>query len=305
MNSLRSAVRLNPLVSEYQFKLAQVFLSQNDFVLAKKKAVDALLLEPTNYFYHLELANILASMNETAPAETEFLKALNLGPMSFLTHYELAKFYSLRTESFGRQRARAEFKKAISLWEKGVGVDIFEEIFSLYRGDYVFLAGIVPNNANLRFSFAQFLRGKKKYPESIREYKKSIILARKENDKNTQAEAYNWIGVIYSFEKKQFSEALPYFEQAVQLSPRNAVFAHNLGDCYFRLKQYGQASESFETALAIDPTRSIEMLCLGYSYEMLGLKDKAKFFFEEAIRSASGDEAETIKKEARARLNKI
>ncbi|MDD2752120.1 MAG: tetratricopeptide repeat protein [Candidatus Omnitrophica bacterium] len=305
IGSLKLAARLNPLASEYQFKIAEIFLSQNDLSLAKRKIIDALLLEPTNYFYHLKLANVFASMNEAGSAETEFLKALKLDPMNFLSHYEIAKFYSLNADKFGQQRARAEFSRAISLWEKGVGVDIFEEIYSLYHGDYALLAGIIPNSAKLRFSFAQLLRAKKKYMESMREYKKSIILARKDNDRDTQADSYSWIGVIYSFEKKQPAEALPYLKQAIQLSPRNAVIAHNLGDCYFKLKQYKEASESFEAALEIDPTRSIDMLCLGYTYEMLGLKNKAKIFFEDAIRSASGDDAETIKKEARARLNKI
>ena len=180
---------------------------------------------------------------------------------------------------------------------------LFEEIYSR-NDDYEVLKGIIPDTAEFRYFFADFLREIKKYDEAIKEYKAAIILARESKELKIESDAYSLIGILYLWQK-QNGQALDNLQQAVYVSPRNAWALYNLGKTYFVMGRYEEAEDALKRAIAVEPAMSASLLYLGKVYERFKLKEKAGQYYLEAIRCASGEYAEIFKKEAEDGLERL
>lgn len=304
VDPLELAARLNPLASEYQFTISELFLSLGKYDLALNKITYALLLEPTNVVYHLKLADYYIFMKDMRSADREFLNAIILDPNNFMGHYKLANFYSLDVNRYRPQQAYQEYQKALFLLGDDIRPKIYEEIFSRYKS-YDTLKDIIPNTENFRYSFANLLREKGEIDNSLREYKKTIILAHKSDNKNIEANSYHWLGRILFSYKGKVGSALHYIKIATKLDPNNAWFLNNLGEAYLRVNQLEEAKDAFYKAITIESKRSSSLVGLGEVYEKLNLPDEARNFYLDAIKFAAGPYAADLKKQANEGLARL
>ena len=88
------------------------------------------------------------------------------------------------------------------------------------------------------------------------------------------AEEYFRRGVQLS-KKKDIPEAIKAFEKALELNPKLAEAANNLGNLYFEQNLIEKAIEAFKKALAADPKYARAHNNLGIVYTKKGLLDLA------------------------------
>ena len=62
-----------------------------------------------------------------------------------------------------------------------------------------------------------------------------------------------FLGIIYA-QRKNYPQALKYFDAAIKVNPKNGIAHSNLGNVLFELKQFEKALDSYDKALALNPT---------------------------------------------------
>jgi tetratricopeptide (TPR) repeat protein len=84
----------------------------------------------------------------------------------------------------------------------------------------------------------------------------------------------------FLLDENRVEEAVPYFLQAVEISPQDPRAHGELGKAYFRLKQLAKAQTEMERAVELAPRSAPFHYVLGQIYQKQGLKDKAKREFD-------------------------
>lgn len=102
-----------------------------------------------------------------------------------------------------------------------------------------------------------------------------------------------------AFKKKQFSNAVELFGQAVYLDKSVADYHFYLGLAYGKQKKFHDAEKSIRTALGYDTFNTDYLVELGHIYLELGFKLRAKSTFEKALK------LDPSNKKAREVLQKI
>jgi tetratricopeptide (TPR) repeat protein len=100
----------------------------------------------------------------------------------------------------------------------------------------------------------------------------------------------NSLGDCY-FRIGDYENAAQYFQLALQHSPQNPVFRYNLGTTYLKTGQPRLAAEYFSGAPGSRPRQSAYYLNAGISLVGLNQSDRARGFFDEALRLAPDREA--------------
>lgn len=114
------------------------------------------------------------------------------------------------------------------------------------------------------------------------EFEKSITqldLYTKSNQ--TEADVFNNKGCAL-LGLENYSQAIPVFQKAIDLSPQDTAVYKNIGRCYVYLHQYAKAIENFSKCLELDSTDSENYKFIGLSYQLTGDSVKAKSFLEKA-----------------------
>jgi len=73
-----------------------------------------------------------------------------------------------------------------------------------------------------------------------------------------------------AFDRGDYAEAIPAFEDAVAREPGKAVVWRQLGIAYYKTDQYEKAIDALKQAALLDPDDGIAVLYLGLSNEVLG-----------------------------------
>jgi tetratricopeptide (TPR) repeat protein len=99
---------------------------------------------------------------------------------------------------------------------------------------------------------------------------------------------YGDTGKLYAYWTKmvdpsKFGQAVEFYEQALQLSPHDAVYRNELAKVYFDAGHHAEAARQLQLSLEIDPEFYATHYNLGLAYLKLGEKDKAKEHFETAL----------------------
>ncbi len=102
-----------------------------------------------------------------------------------------------------------------------------------------------------------------------------------------------------AFKKKQFSDAVELFGQAVYLDKSVADYHFYLGLAYEKQKKFHDAEKSIRTAHGYDPFNTDYLVELGHIYLELGFKLRAKSTFERSLK------LDPSNKKAREGLQKI
>ncbi|MCK4598045.1 tetratricopeptide repeat protein, partial [bacterium] len=82
---------------------------------------------------------------------------------------------------------------------------------------------------------------------------------------------------------KQYTDAIPHLEKALQLDSQNEGAYFMLADCYFRLDNLDQAVEVYKRAISQDPQNGNFHQYLGYMLDRKGLAQEAMTEYEKAV----------------------
>ena len=116
----------------------------------------------------------------------------------------------------------------------------------------------------------------KKYQVVIKECNKLI-------DQNHKIPIlFNLLGTSFVF-MKNYSEALKFYIQGIELEPGNEELYRNIGKCYLSLKNYVDADENFKKALQLKKDNPDALLNIGVINLLLGNVKNAIKFLNEAL----------------------
>ena len=101
--------------------------------------------------------------------------------------------------------------------------------------------------------------------------------------RSNQAYALDRQGQLLYREKK-YDQALPLFQQAVDLKPGDPVLVNNLGYLYYVMGRYDDALSWLQKTLAIDPNRKEAHGNLADVFMKLGRKEEARLQYEQYLK---------------------
>lgn len=85
------------------------------------------------------------------------------------------------------------------------------------------------------------------------------------------------------FNQGSYQQSQSKLQAALKIDVKNTVVLSNLGSVLHMRKEYSQALEYFEQALKINPSLVSALIGYGYSLDALGHHDKAIFSFENQL----------------------
>ncbi len=109
---------------------------------------------------------------------------------------------------------------------------------------------------------------------------------------------YNTYGLLEMTENN-LSQAVEYFEIALEINPENYYVLNNLGLALIRLGNFQQAKEYLEMAIELDPTEAYIYNNLGITYENLNQLQQAKESYQKAL------ELNPLHERAEVNLNRV
>lgn len=218
IKTLETKIEKNPKDYNLHFILGVLYL-QIDFKKARKEFEEVIKLKPNYYLSYISLGYLTEADNNQEEAVTYFKKALSYAPNESVIYNALAVLYL-------RQNKMDEAKEIL---EEGIKIINSDE--SLYFNQTLILL--------------KFYQGQKEQEKIIRNMKKAIELAPKE-------EYYFILGVFY-LQKQKYEEARTAFEHVIKLNPKNIYAILGVATTYKEMHQYERAREIAEQALVIEP----------------------------------------------------
>lgn len=205
--------------------------------------VDNHFMAPETWVAH---ANCYSLIQDHDSAITFLLRATQLDPLNSYANCLIGHEY-VSKENF--EKAREYYQKAIKLDFKNV-----RALFGL---------GSLELNAG-------------KHQEAIENFMNAIKI-------NSQCSTfYTQLGIAYKH-KRQFEDALIYFNKAEQINPNEKINRFNKADVLFKLGKYKEAIA--ECSSVLNEAKESAVYCLlGQIYQKVGETDKAHAHFELAIK---------------------
>ncbi len=124
--------------------------------------------------------------------------------------------------------------------------------------------------------------------EKIREARESFERAIKlrVSYPDTLPNAWNNLGLLATREGRT-ADAIPYFEEALRLSPDHLVALENLGNAYRQQKRWNEARKVLERAVAVGPQDPEANYSLGMVFAQLDDSDRAYEYLQKALKLRS------------------
>jgi tetratricopeptide (TPR) repeat protein len=104
---------------------------------------------------------------------------------------------------------------------------------------------------------------------------------------DTLPNAWNNLGLIATREDR-IEEAIPYFQEALRLSPDHLVALENLGNAYRQQKQWDEARKTLERAVQVAPEDPEANYSLGMVFAQLNDTDRAYQYLQQALKLRPG-----------------
>jgi tetratricopeptide (TPR) repeat protein len=101
---------------------------------------------------------------------------------------------------------------------------------------------------------------------------------------DTLPNAWNNLGLL-AIREGHTSQAIPYFEKALQLNPDHLIALDNLGNAYRQLRQWETAQKMLERAVEVGPQDPEANYSLGMVYAQLNDTDRAYEYLQRALKS--------------------
>jgi tetratricopeptide (TPR) repeat protein len=145
---------------------------------------------------------------------------------------------------------------------------------------YSWAHALDPNDKQLetrwRFAEGESAKWQGRKDEAERGYSAAALIS------NTWALPQNSVGLLRS-EGKRYSDAIPYFQRAINLQPDWEIPYNNMGTAYYYLKNYDTAEYWYKKAAEKNPNWARPHFWLGSIYEAKSLKPQALEEYRQAL----------------------
>ena len=275
----QKAMQLQPKESAYPYALSTLYLKKGDLEQSLSWADAALKLEPGNQVYAKQKTYVVEQKAEkmvndaVAKQQAEdfsgaislYQQASQLVPKNARVYSNLASALYAADDFNGAFNA---YKKALELDPKGESADFY----SAAAIDEHFKRGYDAMEKYKKFLLAN--PGDKLAPAA-----KDRIAALNKNPQDTKllptrAEAKNGQAAQDAYDQAvklqqatRYDEAIPLYEKAVQLSPKEAAYVFALGSVYQAKNDLTTATKYYEQAVTLDPKNP------DFKKYLLGAKD--------------------------------
>jgi tetratricopeptide (TPR) repeat protein len=258
---------------------AQSFNSKD--YAAARKLLETLTRQSPNADLLAALGNLDALVRDQSAARTAFERSVQLDPTFVYAHLRLAGiYYNLEESAQAASEARAvlqlqpgnpQARKYLALSMTVSGAGAASSANPEFEGDVEDLSDMkAGSNLEAKELNNQALESAHKHALFPAEaaLKRAIEL-----DPDVALYHYN-LGWVYG-KWPQFEKALPAYQKAKALAPRNLAVRQNLGHTLCELKRWNEAVVEFNEILRMDPTWNMARPCLYDALSNLGRTSEA------------------------------
>jgi tetratricopeptide (TPR) repeat protein/peroxiredoxin len=103
----------------------------------------------------------------------------------------------------------------------------------------------------------------------------------------TSPNAWNNLGLIAT-QQGRTAEAIPYFQEALKLSPDHLIALENLGNAFRAQKRWDEARQTLERAVQVGPDDPEVNYSLGMVYAQIDQSDRANEYLQKALQLRPG-----------------
>ncbi len=173
--------------------------------------------------------------------------------------------------------------------------DLIQDIFDKHRQHQQtaqkFLT-LLPDEPETFFELGQYLLAQDDYDKSREFYEAALEF---DPDPGLKARIYKRLGYISLRHLGAATQAIDYYQRAVQLSSRDDAGLENLGQAYFETGEYRLALDKFNQVYQKTGRPLTEyyiLLTKGYLFQERGQTDKAIIYFERALQTNSNTDSQ-------------
>jgi tetratricopeptide (TPR) repeat protein len=138
-----------------------------------------------------------------------------------------------------------------------------------------------PSSAEALYGLGSVYLKQEKSREARESFERAIKLRVSYPD--TLPNAWNNLGLLATREGRT-ADAIPYFEQALRLSPDHLIALENLGNAYRQQKRWDEARKVLERAVAVGPQDPEANYSLGMVFAQLDDSDRAYEYLRRALK---------------------
>jgi tetratricopeptide (TPR) repeat protein/peroxiredoxin len=138
-----------------------------------------------------------------------------------------------------------------------------------------------PSSAEALYGLGSVYLKQQKTGEARESFERAIKLRASYPD--TLPNAWNNLGLLATREGRT-AEAIPYFQEALRLSPDHLIALDNLGNAYRQQKQWDEAGSVLERALKVSPQDPEANYSLGMVFAQLDDSDRAYEYLQKALK---------------------
>jgi len=201
---------------------------------------------------------------------------------------------------------KAEAKKDLGLSYVGQG-DLQGGLKELVEA-----AALDPQNAEIQYALGRTYQSLREYDKAVNHYKRALqlrpdyaavqnnlgmlygragewdlaleLLTKAAGDETylNRYHAYNNIGRVY-YDKRQYRQAIGYYQKAIELQPRFSPAYDNMGFAYERLEEWDRAIQAYQKSIEFSPEFPLPYLHLGRLYLRLNRHEEAADVLLQAI----------------------
>jgi tetratricopeptide (TPR) repeat protein len=142
-----------------------------------------------------------------------------------------------------------------------------------------------PSSAEAVYGLGSVYLKQQKTAEARESFERAIKLHASYPD--TLPNAWNNLGLLAAREGRA-AEAVPYFQEALRLSPDHLIALENLGNAYRQQKQWDEARTVLERAVAVGPQDPEANYSLGMVFAQLDDSDHAYEYLQRALKFRPG-----------------
>ena len=138
-----------------------------------------------------------------------------------------------------------------------------------------------PSSAEALYGLGSVYLKQEKSRDARQSFERAIKLRVSYPD--TLPNAWNNLGLLATREGRT-ADAIPYFEEALRLSPDHLVALENLGNAYRQQKRWDEARKVLERAIAVGPQDPEANYSLGMVFAQLDDSDRAYEYLQKALK---------------------